>query len=212
MVANSETILWEVDAQVDFLLPGGKLYVPGAEKLIPNIHRLVEFARRNGALLISSGDKHSPDDPEFRVFPPHCIRGTPGADVVPEGLAQNICTVPNDPTFPLPCNLLDHHQIFIEKQTLDVFDNPHTDRILEHLSPNAEFLVFGVVTEYCVSRAAKGLLERGRRVFVITDAIEDLDPVAGSKTLDELTAGGAKLITTPEVLGRLYSAQTDAKS
>jgi nicotinamidase/pyrazinamidase len=209
-MANSETILWEVDVQVDFLLPGGKLYVPGAEKLLPNIQRLVDVVRRNGALLISSGDGHAPDDPEFNVFPPHCIHGTTGADVVPEGLVQNMCTVPNDPMFQLPHNLLEHDQIFIEKQTLDVFDNPHTEKILERISPDAEFLVFGVVTEYCVSCAAKGLLERGRRVFVITDAIEHLDPVAGSKTLDELTAGGAKLITTPEALGRLESAQTDA--
>jgi nicotinamidase/pyrazinamidase len=210
VVANSETILWEVDVQVDFLLPGGKLYVPGAERLIPNIQRLVDVVRRNGALLISSGDRHQPDDPEFKVFPPHCIRGTSGADVVPEGLAQNICTVPNDPAFQLPRNLLDHHQIFIEKQTLDVFDNPHTEKILEHLPPDAEFLVFGVVTEYCVRCAAKGLLKRGRRVSVITDASEQLDPAAGSKTIDELTAAGAKLITTRDALDRLGSAQRDA--
>jgi hypothetical protein len=62
---SSDLILWEVDVQVDFLHPSGNLYVPGAEKIIPNIQRLVDVVRRNGALLISSGDKHSPDDPEF---------------------------------------------------------------------------------------------------------------------------------------------------
>jgi nicotinamidase/pyrazinamidase len=200
---NSDPILWQVDVQVDFLLPGGKLYVPGAEKLIPNIQRLVDVVRQNGALLISSGDKHPPDDPEFKVFPPHCVRGTCGAEVVPEGLAKKICTLPNDPKFQLPENLLDHQQIFIEKQTLDVFDNPHTEKILEYLPPNAEFLVFGVVTEYCVRCAARGLLSRGRRVSVIRDAIEHLDPAAGSKTIDELTAAGALLISTAEAVTRL---------
>jgi nicotinamidase/pyrazinamidase len=200
---NSDPILWEVDMQVDFLLPDGKLYVPGAEKLIPNIQRLVDVVRRNGALLISSGDKHPPDDPEFKVFPPHCVCGTCGAEVVPEGLAQKICTLPNDPKFQLPDNLLDHQQIFIEKQTLDVFDNPHTEKILEYLSLDAEFLVFGVVTEYCVRCAARGLLSRGRRVSVIRDAIAHLNPAAGSKTIDELTAAGAKLISTAEAVTRL---------
>ena len=203
MQPNSDLILWEVDVQVDFLHPGGKLYVPGAERLIPNIQRLVDVARRNGALLISSGDSHPPDDPEFKVFPSHCVRGTYGAEVVPEGLAQRICTVPNDPQVQLPNNLLDHQQIFIEKQTLDVFDNPHTEKILECLPLDAEFLVFGVVTEYCVRCAAKGLLSRGRRVSVIKDAIEHLNPAAGLKTIDELTAAGAELISTAEALTRL---------
>ena len=203
MPSNFDPILWEVDVQVDFLLPGGKLYVPGAEKLIPNIQRLVDVVRQNGALLISSGDKHPPDDLEFKVFPPHCVRGTCGAEVVPEGLAQKICTLPNDPNFQLPDNLLDHQQIVIEKQTLDVFDNPHTEKILEYLPLDAEFLVFGVVTEYCVRCAARGLLRRGRRVSVIRDAIEHLDPAAGSKTIDELTAAGAKLISTAEAVTRL---------
>jgi len=42
---SPDTILWCVDAQKDFMLPGGKLYVPGAEKLLPNIRRLVDVAR-----------------------------------------------------------------------------------------------------------------------------------------------------------------------
>jgi nicotinamidase/pyrazinamidase len=206
---SSDPILWEVDVQVDFMHPGGKLYVPGAEKLIPNIQRLVDVARRNGALLISSGDKHPPDDPEFKVFPPHCVRGTRGAEVVPEGLAQRICTLPNDPQVQLPNNLLDHQQIFIEKQTLDVFDNPHAEKILEYLPSDAEFLVFGVVTEYCVRCAAKGLLSRGRRVSVIKDAIEHLNPDAGLKTIDELIAAGAELISTAEAVTRLNAKRRD---
>ena len=80
---HSPIVLWEVDAQADFLLPGGKLYVPGAEKRIPNMRRLVESARGGKALLISSADQHSPNDPEFQRFPPHCVRGTSGAEILP---------------------------------------------------------------------------------------------------------------------------------
>ena len=47
MAQQSQVIFWAVDAQMDFMLPGGKLYVPGAEKLIPNIRRLVDRAREN---------------------------------------------------------------------------------------------------------------------------------------------------------------------
>jgi nicotinamidase-related amidase len=60
-----------------------------------------------------------------------------------------------------------------------------------------------VVTEYCVNFAAKGLLERGRRVAVVTDAIEALKPEDGRRTLDQLTALGARLITTRKALALL---------
>ena len=74
------------------------------------------------------------------------------------------------------------------------------------INKDAEFVVFGVVTEYCVRLAAKGLLERGRRVALVTDAIETLDAADGRRTLEELTARGARLINTDEALGLLEDA------
>ncbi len=93
MAANTK-VFWEVDAQADFMLPGGKLYAKGAEKLIPNIERLVTAAVDSGSLLVSSGDAHPENDPEFAQFPPHCLAGSAGARIIPEGLAVNFCTVP----------------------------------------------------------------------------------------------------------------------
>jgi nicotinamidase/pyrazinamidase len=188
------------------MLPGGKLYVPGAEKLIPNISRLVNTASENRAFLISSRDHHSPQDPEFKIFPPHCIKGTEGAQVIPEALAQNVLAAPNESAFRLPVDLTRYQQVLIEKQSLDVFDNPHTAEIVNSLSPNAEVFVFGVVTEYCVRSTAKGLLNLGRTVSIVSDAIEHLDPAAGSKAIAELTEAGASLITTEAALARLHSA------
>jgi nicotinamidase/pyrazinamidase len=66
--------------------------------------------------------------------------------------------------------------------------------------------VFGVVTEYCVRFAAKGLLERGRAVSVIEDAIETLNPEEGKKTIAELKSMGAKVISTDQALGLLARA------
>ena len=196
-------VLWEVDAQADFMLPGGKLYVPGAEKIIPNIKRLVDAARDGRALLVSSTCSHTPDDPEFQIFPPHCLRGTPGARIVSEGLAEDISTIPTDTSFKLPSNLFKHQQIVIEKQMLDVFSNPHTSAIVEALGRDPEFIVFGVVTEYCVGLAAKGLLDRGRKVAIVTDAIETLKADEGHRTVSELTGLGARLTTTDEALAAI---------
>ena len=202
-MAARKVVLWEVDAQADFMLPGGKLYVPGAEKIIPNIHRLVDAAAGAGVFLVSSGDAHPENDPEFQRFPPHCLRGTPGARIIPEGLAGNSRTIPNDPSQPLPEDILRSPQVVIEKQTLDVFDNPHTSELVERLGADAEYVVFGVVTEYCVRCAAKGLLERGRKVSVVKDAIETLDAAAGNQTIAELQALGARIITTDQALAKI---------
>jgi nicotinamidase-related amidase len=64
-------------------------------------------------------------------------------------------------------------------------------------------VVFGVVTEYCVSFAVKGLLERGRRVAVVGDAIETLKPEEGKQTVAEFERLGAKITTTQTALNAL---------
>jgi nicotinamidase-related amidase len=108
--------------------------------------------------------------------------------------------VPNSQNFDWPSDWNAHHQVVFEKQQLDVFTNPQASVLVDKLGTGTQYVVFGVVTEYCVSQAARGLLQRGRKVAVVEDAIETLDPAAGKRTLDELVAAGARLITTDEAL------------
>ena len=203
---SRDYIFWEVDVQADFILPGGKLYVPGAEKLLPNIRKLTDAARRGDVFLVSHGCFHPADDPEFKQFPPHCLKGTPGAEFVPEALADNFVRVENDAKAKLPEDLFKYQQIILEKQTLDVFESRYAEELVERLGNAPEFVVFGVVTEYCVSCAVKGLLKRNRRVAVVRDAIETLAPEVGEKTLAELQGLGARAVTTDEVLAQFEKA------
>ena len=202
-MASRKLIFWEVDPQADFMLPGGKLYVPGAERLLPNIRKLTNAARDGQVFLVSHGCFHTNDDPEFKIFPPHCIKGTTGADFVPEALADRVLTIPNDPAAALPRDLSPYQQILLEKQTLDIFESRHASELLQRLNPGAEFVVFGVVTEYCVRLAAKGLLERGRRVSIVQDAIETLNPEDGQRAVADLKALGANFIGTEQALDLL---------
>ena len=121
-------VFWDVDTQVDFMRPEGKLYVPGAEKLIPNLKRLTEFAAANRILVLGDVDAHQVDDPEFKVYPPHCLMGTPGAEKIPETVLPRQYRIPNRKVA-LPPELLSYQQIMLEKQTLDVFDNPNTEDV-----------------------------------------------------------------------------------
>jgi nicotinamidase/pyrazinamidase len=196
-------VLWEVDAQVDFMIPGGALYVPGAEKILPNLKRLVDAAERTHTPLISSADAHPPNDPEFSQFPPHCLKGSRGADLVTEARAAKILTVPNDKSFTVPHDLAPYDQILLEKQTFDVFDNVHTAEVLDQLNPHADYILFGVVTEFCVRAAAKGLAARGRKVRIVTDAIETLNAENANRTMKELQGLGADTITTAQAIALL---------
>ncbi len=202
---SPDFIFWEVDVQRDFMLPGGKLYVPGAEKLLPNIRRLTDAARRGEVLLVSSGDFHSPNDPEFKQFPPHCLKGTPGAELLPEALADRVLRIENLPESTIPGDLSTYQQIILEKQTFDVFQTLHAAELVNRLGTQPEFVVFGVVTEYCVACAVKGLLQRKRRVAVVRDAIQTLTPEAGAKTLAESQQLGARIVTADEALAFLSS-------
>ena len=211
MVSRS-VIFWDVDTQADFMLPGGRLYVPGAEKLIPNLKRLTDAARQGRVFIVGDVCTHAPDDPEFERFPPHCVRGTPGAEIIPETRAERVLVVPNREGTAIPADLSEFQQVILEKQTLDVFDNPNTKKVLERVAgfttADAEVFVFGVVTEYCVRLAAKGLLDRGRRVALVRDAIETLNAEDGRKTIDELTLLGARLVTTEQALAALERTAT----
>ncbi|HLX69737.1 MAG TPA: isochorismatase family protein, partial [Verrucomicrobiae bacterium] len=135
-------VFWEVDTQADFMLPGGRLYVRGAEKLLPNIRKLTDAARQGRVFLVSHGCFHAKDDPEFKLFPPHCVKGTPGSAYLAEALSDRVAVVPNDATASLPDDLLDYQQVLLEKQTLDVFESRHAEELLKRLPQDAEFVVF----------------------------------------------------------------------
>jgi nicotinamidase/pyrazinamidase len=207
-LAASKTVFWEVDVQVDFMLPEGRLYVLGAESIVANLNLLVEAARKSRVFLVSSADAHNPDDPELKVWPPHCLKGTPGAALLPDACAAPRMIIPNQKDFPIPQKVDGVRQITFEKNTLDVFDNPNTDALLAQAkstgSPfaasDAEFMVFGVATEYCVRCTAQGLLERGYKVALVSDAVRAIDREKGEQVLNDLCSKGARLVSTKEAL------------
>src|SRR5215472_14152129 len=203
-----DAVLWGVDVQADFMLPEGKLYVPGAEKIISTLQKLVTAGLQAGALLISSADAHNPDDRELMQWPPHCMKGSPGAEIIPEGRLSQTLVLPNDKTFRLPADLHAYDQIIIQKNELNVFSNPHTNALLallkhHNIRDDAEFIVFGVVTEHCVQFAAAGLLERGKRVAVVSDAIKEIDVTESERSLRDFQAHGARVTTAGDVMKSL---------
>ncbi|MBI4458924.1 MAG: isochorismatase family protein [Acidobacteria bacterium] len=199
-MTRHRTVFVDVDTQADFMLPHGKLYVPGAEKIIPTIERLRDFAEEQGVPVITSVDAHATDDLEFAQWPPHCVRATPGQLKVPASLLSRYMVVPQERRFPLTdAELSRYQQWILEKDDLDLFTNPQADDLVRRL--NAEqYVVYGVATEYCVRLAVLGLLERKRSVLLLLDAIREIEAEGGRKALQEMQAAGAKLLNTEDVL------------
>jgi len=190
------TVFFDVDTQLDFLFPAGALYVPGAEVIVPRVSALNRFAGTQGISVVSSMDAHTPDDPEFRAWPPHCIAGTIGQRKPASSLLDPRVVVANLPVLP---DTTGARQILLEKQALDCFTNVNLLALLDRLGAE-HCVVYGVVTEICVKFAAFGLLRTGRKVSIVTDAIKELDPSAAATMLAEFTAAGGTLTTTQEVL------------
>jgi len=70
MVTKKNFVFVDVDTQFDFMDPKGSLYVPGADEIVPNLKRLIDFAEENDIPVVASVDAHSHDDPEFAQFRP----------------------------------------------------------------------------------------------------------------------------------------------
>ena len=189
----------DIDTQKDFMLPGGALYVPGAEEIIPVIKRLTGFAGRNNIPLLSSVDAHEPDDPEFRDFPPHCVSNTPGQSKIPESLLDEYLVAGQAPAD--GASFTRHRQIIIEKTNLDLFSNPNTEIILKELNPGLIYL-YGVATDYCVGIAAQGAMKRSFNVTLISDAIRGISKDNTEKIVTEIKVMGGMFISSEELLSR----------
>ena len=181
------TLFFDIDTQIDFIFPAGALYAPGAEKILPTFAKLNHHAAKHRIPLISTMDAHSENDPEFVQWPHHCVVDTLGQRKPGSTLLENRVIVPN-----APCAVSTPEQILLEKQTFSALSNVNFALLLDHFQAE-RYVVYGVVTEVCVKFAAFGLLETGKRVEIVTDAICALNDENGAKTLADFQAAGGHL-------------------
>jgi nicotinamidase/pyrazinamidase len=207
----SGLVLWDVDTQVDFMLPEGKLYVPGAEEAAPAMRQLVEAARVAGLIHVASADDHELTDPEIsdepdyqNTYPPHCLRGTRGAERIPETEQRDplpLSLVPYPPGL-VPDLVSGRREILLLKKNFNVFTNPNTDPLLEALDPD-EIVLFGVATDVCDDAAIRGFLQRGRKVRFVADAARGLDEERVAAATKVWREGGVVFTTTEDVIASL---------
>lgn len=197
-------IFWDVDTQYDFMRADGKLYVPNAEQIIPNLKRLTDHAHQAGIRIVASADDHVPGHkelsatPDYReTFPPHCMRGTPGQKKIPEtALKAPKIIEPDAKDVRIPGG-----DILFHKHWFDVFTNPYVESVVRGLDPERIF-VYGVAMDVCNRYAIEGLLGRRptTRIFAITDATKPIDATRSETLLNEWRRRGVATITTDQAI------------
>lgn len=201
-------IFFDIDTQHDFLDRDGALVVPDSEAILANIERLLVAASEHRITTVSSRCAHQPGDEEFKIFPPHCVEGTRGAERVFAALPRlprreiEVGALPE-----AEAELKSATHYVIKKNTFDLFSNPWLEamRAGQAFSLN-ECIVFGVATDYCVRAAALGLAQTGTRVRLVTDAVRGVAPDSTAKTIEEMRAAGVEFTTTGEILKELAQA------
>jgi len=192
------TVFVDIDTQFDFMNPHGNLYVPDAEDIVGNIKKLFDYAKEHKIKILSSIDAHTVDDPEFNLFPAHCIKDSPGNQKIEASTCSNNITIENREQ-EITESIMDHEQIIVESQTFDIFESVNTDKIVKKLDAQ-NFVVFGVATDYCVKAAVLGLLKRGYNVSLVTDATKSITKEGNEKSLNEMKDAGAVFTTTKDII------------
>ncbi len=165
-----------VDMLRGFLEEGYPLYCGDqARKIIPNVLALVARESSAGSRIIFICDNHEPNDLEFEMFPPHCIKGTEEAEIIPE--------------------LASFAKEVIPKQRYSGFFNTGLEQRIKDASPG-KIIVCGVCTDICVMHTVADARNRDYYVEVPTNCVASFNPEAHGFALEHMAdILGAKVIT-----------------
>jgi nicotinamidase-related amidase len=173
-----------IDMLNDFVT--GKLEAKRAQRIIPNLKRLVEAARENNVPVIYSNDAHYPQDVEVtRKWGKHAIKGTKGAEVIPELKPAK-------------------KDYIVEKRTYSGFYETGLDPLLRSLykGEGAKTVVLGGLhTNMCVRHTAADAFFRGYKIIIAEDGVEAFtqkDQEEGLKYLEYVY--NAEIKTVDEII------------
>ncbi|HEY6108169.1 MAG TPA: isochorismatase family cysteine hydrolase [Gemmatimonadales bacterium] len=188
-----------VDLANDFVYPGGVIadaggpaYQAKAQGVIPPLERLLAAARRAGITVVYATDAHTPQDSELKKWPPHAMRGTKLAQVVP-ALAPH----PGD--------------LVIEKQTYSPFVSSDIDARLRARGIERLYIT-GLHTDCCARHTSADAFQRGYDLVWVTDTLAAFTDEAHRAGLEYFKAWYAtdaerQLKTADQVIGEWEAAR-----
>jgi nicotinamidase-related amidase len=191
-----------IDLANDFVYAGGVIADAGgpeyqalAQRIIPTLKRLVEAARKAGVTVVYATDAHTPDDCELRKWPPHAMRGTHEAEIVPDLAPQE-------------------GDLVLEKQTYSPFVSTDLDAQLKARGVTRLYIT-GLHTDCCARHTSGDAFQLGYDLVWVTDAMQAFTEEAHASGLEYFKAWYAsdperQLRTTDEVIAEWEGAAVAA--
>ena len=168
-----------IDMLNDFVT--GKLRCDRAQRIIPNLRRLTAAARKADVPVIYCSDSHLKTDFEIDVWGEHAMRGTRGAEVIPELRPEK-----------------EDHQV--PKRTYSCFFETELDTILR-AHDASELVITGLHTNICDRHTTADAFFRGYKVVIPSDGVDAMDEQTHLQGLDYLkNVYGANVATSEDVL------------
>jgi nicotinamidase-related amidase len=201
--ARRRQVLVDINTQKDFLLADGKACIRNHRRIVGHIRRVMAWARRRNVPVISIADVCSSNDngdlDSSGVA--CCIDGTEGQKKVRYTLLANRISFAADGNTDFPRDMMRRYrQVILHKRCLDPFEEPRIDRLLSEVQAS-EFILIGVSVEGDVEETVLGLLQRGKRVAVVVDAVGSHNKRDSRLALRKMEAKGARLIETKRFAG-----------
>ena len=126
-----------------------------SRRLFATVRRVIDIGRENGLVIVFIKDNFLPEevpiDKHFKIFGPHCIIGTPDAEVVDE-----LDPKPGD--------------FQIRKKHYSGFNSSRLDAVLRELDVKSLFFT-GAWTEACVQHTVIDAFYLNYEINVISDAV-----------------------------------------
>jgi nicotinamidase-related amidase len=197
--AKRKQILIDIDTQRDFLLAVGKACIGNHRRVLAHIRRVMAWARVHDVPIVSTAEVHPNHNGESQDD--YCVDGTDGQKKVRYTLFDNRVSFAADGNTDLSRDMLRRYkQIILHKRCVDPFDEPRIDRLLSEIKAS-EFIIIGISLEGAVVATALGLLQRGKQVTVVIDAVGSHDKKEAKLALRKMETKGAKLIETKRLAG-----------
>ena len=197
--SRRKRILVDIDTQKDFLLAQGKACIRNHRRVLAHIRRVMAWARTQNIPIISTAEVYPNNNGDSVID--HCIDGTDGQKKIRYTLFNDRVTFVADGNTDLPRDMLRRYkQIILHKRCVDPFDEPRIDRLLSEVRAS-EFYLVGTTLEGAVKMTALGLLQRGKQVTVIVDAVGSHNKKDAMLSLRKMETKGAKLIDTRKLAG-----------
>ena len=197
-------ILIDINTQKDFLLANGNACIRNHRRVLSNLRRIMAWARHGKIRIISTCEVH-PNNNGGTVN--YCIDGTEGQKKIRYTLLDNHVSFAAKSSTDLPADVLRRHrQIIFYKRCTDPFEEPRIERLLSEVRAD-EFVLIGTTAEGAVKATALGLLQRGKTVRVVVDAVGSRNKAEAKLAMRKMQAKGAKLIETKKLAGLSHLRQ-----